>query len=706
MHLRRPPHRPLARSVAAKWRPATNAVHLQPHNTFTTTSHRRLRITKLKVGRIETSVETKSDPLKNTKYLRFREAQEASIRRSRGVTPAYSRFRESQKALSGRPSNPRAERNKAQEAASQNGDTRPTWLDWLKAREKGEQRVKAQEEAQQRVNMRALRDELSRPEGFLAPAPLPSPASLPTTTHDPDQPPLQEQEQEQNRDQEEEPQAKKPSLFQKLFPWETETSTGPDGNDRVSFTNAWVEQLFPGQQSEPPRVDLAEFGDESLLREVEQDLNEDEKEEDIDHYIPEKDRKQRHARAILVLEAASKNLVESDFLRLGMQGKHIEGWVGGILKVIQSRNPDTLEANGKYYILFDSKVAAETYRDNINRHWGAAKSYVPGAHHKTKLFDQPFLPFGLRSNESGIPGTAATAGVAAEDIESMIRRFTLIAPDMRQSVFLLTRKRHPIVRSLDQTGGLVNRLANRLGSPHLVLVRVEGGRITRGLLKSAIREDERQRNLHWRIADLHNGIVPFGRSRLREADVPWRMLKAAGREWTRDDVEFMLESAVDIYGLKKDKALEESDIEDRHSIQGEGNLHNDENEDFLTEEEQEREQQRQDSLIEQEQQEENDSQFGNNTIADPQQTQEEEEEEKENRQTTQLLRKVSDQAVWYPRFIIPFRDSVEAHRFVRCWHRRELMWKKWKTKSLFAAPKEEDRPEGQEQRVLNVSLLW
>ncbi len=37
---------------------------------------------------------------------------------------------------------------------------------------------------------------------------------------------------------------------------------------------------------------------------------------------------------MLVMSASSKNLVESDFLRLGVKGQHVEGWVSGILKGI------------------------------------------------------------------------------------------------------------------------------------------------------------------------------------------------------------------------------------------------------------------------------------------------------------------------------------------------------------------------------------
>jgi hypothetical protein len=42
--------------------------------------------------------------------------------------------------------------------------------------------------------------------------------------------------------------------------------------------------------------------------------------------------RERRDASVLVLSNASKNLVESDFLRLSPKGEHIEGWSSGIIK--------------------------------------------------------------------------------------------------------------------------------------------------------------------------------------------------------------------------------------------------------------------------------------------------------------------------------------------------------------------------------------
>ena len=40
----------------------------------------------------------------------------------------------------------------------------------------------------------------------------------------------------------------------------------------------------------------------------------------------------RRPGGMLILSATSKNLMESDFMRLAVRGRHVEGWVGGLLK--------------------------------------------------------------------------------------------------------------------------------------------------------------------------------------------------------------------------------------------------------------------------------------------------------------------------------------------------------------------------------------
>ncbi|RYC54227.1 hypothetical protein CHU98_g11979, partial [Xylaria longipes] len=163
-----------------------------------------------------------------------------------------------------------------------------------------------------------------------------------------------------------------PSLLEQLFPDEAKKSRAKlkralDADDAPR--NTWVSQLFDGEDdSEPPRLAVPE----ELLRE----------EGDVPaRDLPEPYPPALGAKGMLILGAATKNLAESDFLRLGMRGKHVEGWVGGIVKVIQARNPDTLEPKGHYFILFDTHEAAVAYKDRLEQLWGLGKAYVPGAHH-------------------------------------------------------------------------------------------------------------------------------------------------------------------------------------------------------------------------------------------------------------------------------------------------------------------------------------
>ncbi|RYC53720.1 hypothetical protein CHU98_g12490 [Xylaria longipes] len=52
----------------------------------------------------------------------------------------------------------------------------------------------------------------------------------------------------------------------------------------------------------------------------------------------------------------------------------------------------------------------------------------------------------------------------------------------------------------------------------------------------------------------------------------------------------------------------------------------------------------------------------------------------------------------YPRFIVPFMDQAEAHRFVQNWHRREL--------KLRIGGRGKDQPSWEESRIINATVLW
>jgi len=125
---------------------------------------------------------------------------------------------------------------------------------------------------------------------------------------------------------------KKKSLFEKLFPDELKQARSTLKRDDVNtFRNSWVSQIFeepprPGQTAlEKPRSESGEKGkeDESPSTMAASDF-----------YKSSGPR----GKAMLILSGASKHLNESDFMRLGMKGKHLDGWMGGIQKGKKRKN--------------------------------------------------------------------------------------------------------------------------------------------------------------------------------------------------------------------------------------------------------------------------------------------------------------------------------------------------------------------------------
>lgn len=170
--------------------------------------------------------------------------------------------------------------------------------------------------------------------------------------------------------------------------------------------------------------------------------------------------------------------------------------------VIQARNPDTLERKGHYFILFDTHEAALSYKDRLEHLYNLGKQYVPGVRRMRPGVPQfPLLP-GLRRTEAG------------EDVAGLIRAFTLVPPTQRYHV-QLSRMSPAKIAELHVAGGFVDQLAARAGSRFLVLVRVVGGRLTLDTLRRAIDDDGARRHLPWRVTDLENGILPFGKSVLK-----------------------------------------------------------------------------------------------------------------------------------------------------------------------------------------------
>ncbi|KAI1394106.1 uncharacterized protein F4822DRAFT_387083 [Hypoxylon trugodes] len=218
------------------------------------------------------------------------------------------------------------------------------------------------------------------------------------------------------------------------------------------------------------------------------------------------------AKTMLILSAASKQLSLSDFQGLGPRGAHVEGWVGvggGAARVVPARDPDTLQPLGHYFILFDSHDAAVAYRDEVERLWELGKA---------RLAERDVYNGEREKDMRGRAVERRPLVRGDEDVDVALKSFTLVPPSQRYHLEL-SSGRGNMVDDLDSGGGsFVDQLAARAGSRHLVLVTVDGGRISVDTLRQAIEEDGVERNLPWRVTDLENGILPFGKSVLKKHD--------------------------------------------------------------------------------------------------------------------------------------------------------------------------------------------
>ncbi|GAW21580.1 hypothetical protein ANO14919_111030 [Xylariales sp. No.14919] len=407
----------------------------------------------------------------------------------------------------------------------------------------------------------------------------------------------QQQEEDQHGVPSEAPTQRQPSLFEQLFPDDAKRSyTNPkSASESDTVKRSWASLLA---DEELPRLPVPEeLQDDNVLMAMTSEFYSS----------------ALHAKSMLILSAGSKSLLESDFLRLGVKGKHVDGWVGGILKVIPARDPDTLELKGHYFILFDTHEAAVAYKDRLEQLWKLGKEYVPGAHHaRGHMLQQP-LPRGLRRTETG------------EDVADLIRSFTLVSPSQSCHV-QLSRMSSAKIAELYFEGGFVDQLAARAGSKFLVQVRIDGGRLTLDTLRRAIKDDGKRRNLAWRVTDLDNGILPFGKSILKARDrVPVDSMKGT-------------------FGYNGSSlGLKDED----------GHYHSEASGDVS----------RKDMAA---------------TIY-------------EAEESNERLRQ-------YPRFIIPFMDGAEAHRFVQNWHRCKL--------KLWLGGGAPGEPSWEESRVVNATVLW
>ncbi|RYP81245.1 hypothetical protein DL769_002075 [Monosporascus sp. CRB-8-3] len=462
------------------------------------------------------------------------------------------------------------------------------------------------------------------------------------------------------RDQQQQ-KPKKISLYEELFPDERHARRPLDDTHH----SRWASQLL----EEPPRVlDVPQGGIAGITADPGPDpaatTSEDAAAAAAAAASASPTPAVPRARCMLVLSAASKNLMESDFLRLGVKGQHVEGWVSGIVKVIQARDPDTLEPLGHYYILFDSRASAAAYSGEVHRLWRLAKAQAPAAQHNRRR---------SRSTRNSADGVVIVDD-DTDTARARLRSFTLVLPTQRRH--LEQRDYHARSREFRRAwlGGAApggaswaETLAPRCvpgGSPSIVLLSAAHGQgggggsghdagsgralLSVDALRRAIEDDGAERGLAWRVlmgdpqTGERGGIMPFGRSYVRWYD---RLHDSpAGADGVR---------GVD---GERDSGCGEEDADDPLTGTGTTTTATGGNG--------------------------SDGNAEGAPSSSPPSKEGEEDADREYRR--------------YSRFVIPFADDAEARRFVRCWHRRELRVR------MGAA-----RHGGWEESVVvNTTVLW
>jgi hypothetical protein len=204
--------------------------------------------------------------------------------------------------------------------------------------------------------------------------------------------------------------------------------------------------------------------------------------------------------AVLVLNAASQSLLESDFYRLAGQGKHLGDWPAGIARIIQACDPATYEPLGKYYIFFHTRAAALAYSEDV---WRL---------HLLSRRAAELISTSSSSSDNSIPGPlplAPTAATQQPDLDAALRGYTLLPHSTMLYLKLHLCKDLPPpekdeASSVDLYLGL-SSWRDVAQEVYFVLVNLEGCKATIAALQDAITRDGEQRRLPWGLATRGDG---------------------------------------------------------------------------------------------------------------------------------------------------------------------------------------------------------
>ncbi|KAK3943820.1 hypothetical protein QBC46DRAFT_376335 [Diplogelasinospora grovesii] len=224
---------------------------------------------------------------------------------------------------------------------------------------------------------------------------------------------------------------------------------------------------------------------------------------------------------VMILFSTSKSLLESDLYRLARQGQHVDGWAGGITKIVQSRNPVTQEPVGQYFIFFDSRAAALAYSEELRRLHGLSRKALPEGWQKSP---ETAIPSPMISELGAIPGGKGdvqaelkryaihppSAGLSFQICSAQEIRDLVLEPQTRQ-LYTPQKELPKRTKEVEVPAPLQEFMDNQYalteGDHNKVLVKLSGSKMTPRAIRGVIEEDGYERNLAWQISN-NGGVLP------------------------------------------------------------------------------------------------------------------------------------------------------------------------------------------------------
>ena len=293
------------------------------------------------------------------------------------------------------------------------------------------------------------------------------------------------------------------------------------------------EELFPDEAAKEKAARLPSNGKETLplprLRPVQL---EEEEQNEKDRSFPSKRKSDQKANpfeidlvAVIIIEALSTSLSESDFRRIAPKGQHIKDWTGpgDIVKVIPARDPTTLVQLPYYFLVFRNIANAMLYRKHVLRIHRAAQEYTPTS------VESPFLlPPGRRmrgssdtevvksrnsSNNQEDPEQEgerkedrsekeSTTDDEFDDLAQLLKDYALCPPSQQLKMKLFRTPVTGAIRKVVENGGYVPITRwgpdeeDRTGRAVLFWVDASGSPST-DMVQLALQADGRERGLWW-----------------------------------------------------------------------------------------------------------------------------------------------------------------------------------------------------------------